>query len=95
MAFWEENKRLREEARQAEWECADMQRKLFERKLADKDAELEELKRENADLKDRLSKVEWKHAEEARRWVSKWETMRGYLKREQELRETLLAEARR
>ena len=49
---WEENKRLREEARQAEKECTDMQRRPFERKLADKDGELKELKRESADLQD-------------------------------------------
>ena len=64
-------------------------------KLEDKECELKELKRENADLKERLSKLEWKHGEEARRWVSKLETMRGYLKREEGLRETLLAEAQR
>ena len=92
--LWEENKRLREEARQAERERSEMQRRLYERKLEDKECEVKELKRENADLKDRLHKLEWKHGEEAWRWVTKWETMRVYLKREEELPETLLAEAK-
>ena len=72
-----------------------MQLRLYERKLEDKECELKEVKRENAELKERLHNLEWKHGEDARRWVSKWETMRVYLTREKELRETLLAEAKR